>query len=360
MPGDTVPATCALKLIVALDAAGNVIVVGRMSAGGALSAWVRKYDPALNTVWTRTFKTADGNAWARGVATAGNSIYVTGRITVAGEGGNMFLRRYDADGNMVWEQTFNGAASSTDEGRGVAVDSDGNVIVVGDTWESGQSSNGMVRKYDPNGALQWSRTIDGTDSAADYLHGIVTFGTNMVVVGELRMTGESSNIFVRRYGPDGTTIWWTHVDGAGSTDSARAAAIDGAGNLVVVGTVWITNEAQNAWIGKYDLVDGTSLGTVTYAGAAGSDDQARAVAAAADGGYVLAGGEWQMATSTDVLVQRRASDDTVRWTQRFDGGDGLVDRAYGVVLGADEGAYVVGQKASATGDYDLWVAHLRP
>ena len=344
---------------VTMDAAGNVIAVGRLSSGGALSAWIRKYDPDLNPIWTRTFKTMDGNAWARGVATAGNTVYATGRLTVAGEGGNMWLRRYDSDGNLVWEQTYNGAGNSTEEGRAVAVDTSGFVIVAGDTWEAGQSSNGMVRKYDPNGNVQWTRTINGSDNGADYLHGIVTFGTNMVVVGELRTTGESSNIFVRRYGPDGNTIWWKQVNGDDSTDSARSAAIDGDGNLVVVGTQWITGEAQNVWVGKYDLADGTLLGSVTYAGAAGSDDVARGVAATSDG-YVLAGGEWQMGTSTDILVQRRASDDSIMWTQHFDGGDMLVDRAYGVVVDGNDNIYAVGQKASAASDLDIWIAKIRP
>ena len=341
------------------DAAGNIVAVGRISTGGVISAWIRKYTPDLTTVWTKTFGSPDGNVWARGAATAGNQIYVTGRTTMAGQGGDLFLHKYDENGNMLWERTINGVANSTDEGRDVAVDSAGNVIVVGNTWETGQSDNGLVVKYDGNGNEVWRRTVNGDADQADYLHDIATFGTNMLVVGELRTAGQSSNIFIRRYDPDGFTIWWTQVDNEMSTDSARAVRIDGAGRAIVVGTVWGAGGAQDVWVGKYDVVDGAEVATYTYAGAGGSDDVGRAVAVLAGDDYVLAGEEWQAGTSTDILLQRRTASDTEAWTQRYDGGQGLVDRAYGIVEGDDGSLFVCGQRVSGN-DYDIWVAKVRP
>ncbi len=342
------------------DIEGNIIAVGRLSSAGTLIAWVRKYSPDLTPIWTRTFGSGDGNVWARGVAPAGTQIYVTGRTTVAGEAGNVFLRKYSGDGTLLWEQTYNGADNSTDEGRDVAVDTQGAVIVVGNTWVAGQGDDLFVAKYDGNGNLLWTRVVEGGDNGNDYLHGVAAVGTNMIVVGEIRTAGQSSNIFVRRYSPDGSTIWWKQVDGSNnSTDSARAVAINGASEAVVVGTVHENPGAQNVWIGRYDVVDGTLKASTIYAGAGGSNDIARAVAVLAGDDYVLAGEEWQNGTSTDILLQRRDSMDAEAWTQRFDGGQGLVDRAYGIVVGDDGNLFVCGQKTGAN-DYDIWVAKVRP
>ncbi|RMG98908.1 MAG: DUF4215 domain-containing protein [Deltaproteobacteria bacterium] len=345
---------------IAKDAAGNIIVGGRLSSGGVIVAWLRKYTPDLVPVWTRTFGSPDGNVWIRGVATAGNLVYATGRTTVTGEGGNLFLRKYDADGNMLWEQTYNGAANSTDEGYDVAVDTEGSPIVVGSSWAVGESDNGLVLKYTGNGALVWSRSVNGAESLADRLYDITTFGTNMIVVGEIRqVNGQSSDIFVRRYGPDGATIWWKYFNGDDSTDAGRAVRIDGSGRAVVAGTMWESGAGQNVWVGKFDISNGDLLTEVKYAGAGGSDDVGRALAIVAGDDYVIAGEEWQNGTSTDILLQRRDAMDAEAWTQRFDGGQSLVDRAYGIVVGDDGNLFVCGQKTGAN-DYDIWVAKVRP
>ena len=55
-----------------------------------------------------------------------------------------------------------------DSGRGVAVDSSDNIIVVGYNRLDGAGSlDALVAKYNSSGTLQWSKTLGGTGARLD-------------------------------------------------------------------------------------------------------------------------------------------------------------------------------------------------
>ena len=58
-------------------------------------------------------------------------------------------------------KTYNGVANGCDHGNGVAVAADGSVYVTGKTDVAGQAGNLLLRKYAPNGALHWMKTYNG-------------------------------------------------------------------------------------------------------------------------------------------------------------------------------------------------------
>src|SRR5436309_1136933 len=89
-----------------------------------------------------------------------------------------------------WAKRFGG--TSADVAQGVAVDSSGNIVVAG------------------------------------YFTGAVDFGR-----GTLTSAG-SYDVFVAKYAVDGTPLWTKRLGGTG-VDQARAVAVDGSGNVAVVG-----------------------------------------------------------------------------------------------------------------------------
>ncbi|MGH9035652.1 MAG: SBBP repeat-containing protein [Acidimicrobiia bacterium] len=242
---------------VATDPAGNAYVVGEtwgtlpgQSSAGGYDAFVRKYDPAGNEIWTRQFGGGGGEgAWAVTVDPAGGAYVVgTTRAALPGQssagGFDAFVSRYDAAGNEVWTRQF---GSQGDEGgRGVALDTLGNVLVVGSTDLAlpGETSAGgfdaYLRQYDGAGREGWTRQFG---SAADDFGVAVAVDAqgDAVVAGsaDRALPGQTwaggSDAFLRSFDAAGTTLW-TNQFGTDSSDVAWGVAIDRAGQTHVVGS----------------------------------------------------------------------------------------------------------------------------
>jgi hypothetical protein len=242
---------------VALDQAGNAYVVGTTRAAlpghspaGGFDAFVRRYDPAGNEVWTRQFG-SEGDEGGRGVALdARGNVLVVGSTdrTLPGEtsagGYDVYVRQYDGAGNEVWTRQFGSAAD--DYGVAVAVDPRGQALVVGsaDRALPGQSSAGgtdaFLRSFDATGTERWTKQF-GTKTIDDAWGVAIDAAGHAYVVGntEQNLPGQrpagGSDVFVRQYDADGDEVG-TRQFGSEERDLAFAVAVDGAGPRIVGST----------------------------------------------------------------------------------------------------------------------------
>ncbi len=160
---------------------------GQTFAGGFTDAFVRKYDAAGNELWTREFGTAGGES-AGGVAVDGaGNVYVGGNTngTLPGQtsagGFDTFLRKYDAAGNELWTREF--GTPDEDVGGLLALDAAGNAYVEGRVGAiASGTTNVFVRKYDPAGNVVWisqfgSQVTDAGGVAVDGSGNVYAAGT---------------------------------------------------------------------------------------------------------------------------------------------------------------------------------------
>ena len=149
---------------VAVDGAGSVYVVG--SASGALpgqthsgssDAYVRKYDGHGNELWTRQFGSRGVDRASGVVVDGAGNLYVLGttRLSLPGQsnmdpvagGSDVFIRKFDSDGNKVWTNQF--GTQKRDAVAGVVVDGAGSLYVVGSTEGAftGQTNSGLYDTF---------------------------------------------------------------------------------------------------------------------------------------------------------------------------------------------------------------------
>jgi hypothetical protein len=229
----------------AVFVAGNTLsALPGQTSGGSWDGHVSRYDSDGNRLWTRQFGGA-GSDDHHGVAADNTGVYVVGSVSTGPDfTGEMdvLVLKYDFKGNLVWVRQF--GTPGTDHAEGIAARR-GQVYVVGFVAGTlpGQTSAGgddvFVRKYDPDGNEVWTRQFGtaGNDSAsfrgadADGRGVYVTGNVNGTLPGQTRVGGRDA--FVRQYSLDGDELWTLQF---GTTGDDRSIAIAiGSNNDVYLG-----------------------------------------------------------------------------------------------------------------------------
>ncbi len=157
-----------------------------------------KYDSSGNKQWSKLLGTS-GDDRGHGVSVdASGNVYVTGFSAGAFDGQtnsggkDMFLIKYDTSGNKQWSKLL--GTTSSDAGNGVSVDSVGNVYVTGSSSGAfdGKTHSGdfdiFLIKYDTSGVKKRSKLLGTTSSDAGK-------GVSVDSAGNVYVTGFSGGNF---------------------------------------------------------------------------------------------------------------------------------------------------------------------
>lgn len=269
---------------IAADSSGNVVVTGCLHGtldfgdGYILSSseeepyqiYVVKLSGDGAVIWARSFPSANS---AYGLAAAIDS---SGNIVIAGAfeasldlgGGSLtsagssdaFVLKLDPQGELLWAKRFGN--NTPQSASGVAVDSAGNVTVIGHTfmttpwWKNGELDFGggpltsvgehdiFLVKLDASGDHLWSKIMGSHDSevaheiAVDAADNIVLTGCyeNILDLGGGWLMGEGGmNAFVAKLSPSGDHVWSRHFEATGR-DHGTSVGVDKSGDIVVAGT----------------------------------------------------------------------------------------------------------------------------
>ncbi len=192
----------------------------------------------------------EGNVFLVGEAT--DAVKFGSTTVKSGGGSDFFLTKLDAQGQFLWAHM--GGGSLVDRGYGVATDTEGNCYVTGHYQSTDADFSGtklpnrgdydiFVAKYDRAGKLAWIQTAGG--KGYDYGHGIAVDSQGDVVVsgavvgeaefGEVKIpNGPGSHIFCAKYRRDGKLVWAKAATGKAG-GSGHGVAVDGQGNIYIGG-----------------------------------------------------------------------------------------------------------------------------
>ena len=319
---------------VAVDASGNIYVAGattssdfpttvgvvQSSLNGGNDVFVTKLDPNGGALVYSTYLGGSGDEQATHIAidSAGNS-YVTGvtgstnfpttlgalQTSLLGSN-DAFVVKLDSTGTALVYSTYLGG-SDVDLGNSIAVDSSGNVYLVGQTVSTdfpisagafqttpGGNGDAFVTKLSGDGAtlvystlLGGSASDQGTGIAVDaagaaYVTG-TTSSTDFPTTNPLQAAiAGSSDAFVTEVSPDGTSLIYSTFLGGTDSDAGADIVLDSSQDAFVTGTTNSTDfpvlspyQAANAggsdgFITKINA-GGSALGWSTYLGGSGQD-----------------------------------------------------------------------------------------
>ena len=344
--------------------------VGRFTAAGVL-------DTTFGTSGVVTTPIGTGNDEASALALQSGGKIVLGGFGHNGTHEDFALTRYSAAG--VLDTTFGSsgivttaAGSGTNQGFGVALQSDDKIVMVGEVSSGAVVDFGLTR-YNSDGTVDISFGKDGkvtTDfnsGARDYGAAVAIQSDGKIVATGRSTKGSATDFAVARYKTDGSLDTTFDTDGKVTTDFSSgedrpyAIAVQSDGKIVVVGYTRATGNSNYKFaIARYDT-DGSLDSTFGTGGKVVTElssgrDRARAVVVLDDGEILVAGEKNQ-----DFVVVRYTSAGALDTT--FGGGDGYVDTAMSTgddtalsVAVQGDGKIVAGGAAIVSGDYDFALA----
>jgi hypothetical protein len=283
------------------------------------------------------------------------------------------------DPNLAWSSYLGG--TSSDYGNGMAVDASDNAYVAGYTAShlftgvintyKGGDYDAFVAKVASDGTLVWATYLGGM--ATDSCNGVtVDTDGNVLLTGETSSTdlsgaintykGGSSDAFVAKLSPVGAVLWSTFVGGT-KQDYAWGIALDDAGNAHIAGQTWSNvnfsqiNNTFKGGISDAFAAEVTAAGTLaraTYLGGNGNE-VARAISLDASGNAFLTGSTTSSAFAGanntvkggtyDAFVAKIAIGGTQEWATYL--GGNIEDFGYGIVSDDAGNSYVTGNTSSS-------------
>jgi hypothetical protein len=252
-PGNGIDVSSAI----AVDRSGNVFVTGyswngtdRTTGDYATIAYSNLGVP----LWTNRYDgpgSASDQATAIAVDSSGN-VFVTGSTVTDNMSGMTLLDdyatvAYSSAGVPLWTNRYDGPGSGADWASAIAVDNNGNVFVTGGSDDGNGFSDYATIKYSNAGLPLWTNRYDGPTQSSDSANAIAVDSTgNVFVTGESSGNGSADYATVA-YSNAGVPLWTHRYNGPGNGgDSARALALDRAGNVFVTGYSW--NGTNNDYV----------------------------------------------------------------------------------------------------------------
>jgi len=283
---------------VSVDSSGNVYITGYFGSptidfgGGVLTnaggcfgyscpadIYLAKFDSNGNHLWSKRFGLSDDDEGRSVSVDSSGNVYITGSFqspTIDFGGGaltnvgndDIFLAKFDSNGNHLWSKRFGG--SDDDEAISISVDSSDNVYIAGNfesstinfgggelknvscgVYDNSCRRNIFVVKLDSRGNHIWSKSFGGEGSdeilsihvdKSDNVYITGAFSSNSISFGgePLIKAGHCDqyvcpdDIFLVKFDSNGEHIWSKRFGGK-SNDGGNSVFVDSNGYVYLTG-----------------------------------------------------------------------------------------------------------------------------
>jgi uncharacterized delta-60 repeat protein len=277
---------CAVRIIPYLSLfIGAILGLTNLEALSAspLETWVHRHGNIL---------TNSLDAASKAILDSRGDLIVIGTTSEFSTGNDIITLRYSgATGTLLWQSRYDGPAQNNDVPAGVAVDSEGNVLVTGASSDALGYPEGVALKYRAtSGALLWEKRLAGAAETRHELAAVAVDENDNVLVTGYSVRAIYPDIYTAKYSASGEVLWEKLYDSPDeSWDEARSIAVDAAGDVVVAGLSTESDGYQDFYSAKYAGANGGLLWQRRYQGQAHGHHSFYAVAIDSNGDVVAAG-----------------------------------------------------------------------
>lgn len=181
----------------------------------------------VNEEWATSTGLPTNVEWSASHLDANGDLIILGNTYTSGQNTNMLLTKYDDEGTMLWQVEYDGSASLDDHGVALTTDVSGNIYVAGATETSGQDNDVAVIKYDGSGSMLWDYTYNGAGSGEDAPTNIGLDGSgDIVVAGSSQGVNSDYDYLTLKLSASGALQWVEDYDHNGFDDVVASMTID--------------------------------------------------------------------------------------------------------------------------------------
>ena len=245
----------------------------------------------------------------------------------------------------AWVARYNGPGNGEDDATAIVVDGKGNVYVTGSSQGSGTGYDFATIKYDSNGQKQWVARYNGPANLDDFAKAAVVDGAgNVYVTGSSTGAGSGLDCVTIKYDFTGQQQWAARYNGpANLNDDCVGIAVDTSGNIYVTGSSQGSTTGYDYVTIKYDFI-GQQQWVANYNGPANLDDTAAGIGLDALGNVYVIGTSLELWNGRDVADYATVKYDSAgqqQWVVR-DAGFHLGSEAHAITVDASGNVYVTG------------------
>ncbi len=335
-----------------LTSDGGYIVTGESNSfsGGEADVYLIRFDADGDTLWTKTYGGTDSDYGKSVQQTADGGYIIAGYTNSFGAGyQDVYLIKTNASGDTSWTNVFGGAGG--DYGYAVDQTSDGGYIVAGETngFGAGNVDIYLIRT-NADGDTLWTKTYGG--SGYELSNSVQqTADGGYIIGGQTDSYGAgNTDLYLIRTDADGDTLWTKTYGGIGyELEYSVQQTTDG--GYIIAGHTF-TFGSNDVYLVKTNSA-GNTLWSKTYGGI--DVDLGNSVQQTTDGGYIIAGNTYAFgAGSWDAYLIKTEADGDTLWTKTIGAADD--DRGNSVKQTADGGYIITGHSQSfGAGYHDVYM-----
>ena len=235
-------------------------------SGTAVGVWTLKDQaqkqgmsiwPIANNFWIGLLTdTGSGNRGYDITADSSGNVYTTGYVDVNNR--DIATIKYNSLGAIQWQKSLGSTSSTYADGYGVNIDSSGNVYSCGLSNAGGISGSFITAKYDSSGAIQWQRYAYESSSFGNQAENVaIDSSGNVYVVGTTGFSLGEDDVYrltLIKYNSSGTIQWVRRAQASSPYSTyGYGVLVDSSGNPHVCGYDQATS---SFWIAKYSSSGG--------------------------------------------------------------------------------------------------------
>jgi len=333
---------------------GGYIIVGTTESFGAGGAdiYLVKTNTNGNAVWTKTFGGTNYDYGYSVRQTSDGGYIIAGKASLLGTDSVdfIYLIKTDVNGDSIWARIYIGAYIYA-QYFVVQQTSDGGYIIAGTTGSGANTDVYLVKTY-ANGDTVWTRTFGGIND--DYGYSVQqTIDGGYIIAGTTETFGSGTyDVYLIKTNSDGDATWTKSFGGANWDIGYSVQQTTDGGYIIAGVTASFGAGLYDFYLIKTDA-NGNSIWTKTYG--SNNDDYGKSVQQTIDGGYIIAGHTYSLATNDiDVYLIKADANGNQVWTKTFGGTEW--DGANSIQQTSDGGYIIVGTTESfGAGNEDIYL-----